>query len=479
MSEARSDRPRPYSRGAVGNYRLIFTNGAPFQLETYNYPVIPFTRVDYLGVHLKDTWAVGSRLTLNLGVRYAHDRGYLPEQCRVAADFAEAGCFPKVSFKTWNPVVPRVHGVYTLTADGKTVLKGGWGRFAHMRQADELNSANRNLSTSTTYRWSDRNGNRVYDPGEVNLSLTGPDFIAVTNQGGILANGVPNSDEKEPMSDEFSLSFERELIPDLAMRVTGIYARNFNQYRMQNNLRPYEVYSIPIRNADPGPDGRLGSADDPGTVLTYYEYPAAYASVRFQQPMLINDPNANSAFRSIEVAASKRFDQRWQLNASYAATKKNIPFVDNIGSGTTLSTSTFDPNAEIFASDNTWEWLGRVSAAYNLPKDVLVSINFEHRSGDPTARTVLFRGGQQILSLLLRVEPIGSSRLDNVNLADMRLQKKFRFSQGHHADVRVTVYNILNANPVLGRQMQSGASFRRPTSVVQPRILELSASYGF
>ena len=78
------------------------------------------------------------------------------------------------------------------------------------------------------------------------------------------------------MSNEFSISLERQLMANLAVRVTGIYSTQ-QTFRVQNNLRPYEVYNIPITNRDPGPDGRLGTADDPGTLITYWDYPAAYA----------------------------------------------------------------------------------------------------------------------------------------------------------------------------------------------------------
>ena len=33
-----------------------------------------------------------------------------------------------------------------------------------------------------------------------------------------------------------------------------------------NNFRPYEAYNIPVTNRDPGPDGRVGTADDGGLV---------------------------------------------------------------------------------------------------------------------------------------------------------------------------------------------------------------------
>ena len=48
-------------------------------------------------------------------------------------------------------------------------------------------------------------------------------------------------------------------MPNLAVRVTGIYSKTFNFQRLQNNKRPYDVYTIPITSADPGPDNTAGN----------------------------------------------------------------------------------------------------------------------------------------------------------------------------------------------------------------------------
>ena len=76
-----------------------------------------------------------------------------------------------------------------------------------------------------------------------------------------------NPDEKtaaSTMSSRFPL--ERELIANLAVRGTGVYSRTTNVIRVQNNLRPYDAYNIPVTRPDPGPDGSVGNADDPGHV---------------------------------------------------------------------------------------------------------------------------------------------------------------------------------------------------------------------
>ena len=76
------------SRGDVLDYRLVFNNGAPFQVTTSNDPLNAAVLARYLGTYVKDSWAVNRRLTLNLGLRFAHDNGYVPDESREAGTIA-------------------------------------------------------------------------------------------------------------------------------------------------------------------------------------------------------------------------------------------------------------------------------------------------------------------------------------------------------------------------------------------------------
>ncbi len=476
------------------NYMLLYNDSVPFEVSFFNSPIHPKVASNYLGIYLKDSWTVGRRLTLNYGLRYAHDDAFVPDQCRETAAAPSdvifpAECFPHVQLPIWNTVAPRVHAAYDLSGDGKTVIKGGWGRYDQMRQfIVDVNRVSKGGIAYGVYKWRDLNGNNDYDDGETDRDPDGPDFVETAGEDfdAPPPTGVPNPNEKQPKQDEFSVSLERELIANMAMRVTGVYSRAMNTYRIQNNFRPYETYNIPITNQDPGPDGELGTADDGGPV-TYYEFAETLQGARFEEMMPINDSRADANYKSVELAAVKRLSNRWQFMASYSATKKNRPFINTLAVGgfseveriSSVTAGDLNPNEEFNRADRTWDWDAKFSGSYTFQGDVLVSGNFHHFSGDPFARQVEFEGGVTIPSIELNVEPIGTRRLPHINLLTLRAEKVFRVVQGHRLAVRLNVFNALNANSATRVQMGVGGDFLRPRAIMLPRIAEVSASYNF
>jgi hypothetical protein len=479
-----------YDAGMVAPlYRLNFNNGVPFQVSTMNGPFYGLNRSNYIGVYGQDSWTLARRLTLNLGLRVEHDTAHAPEQCREAGAFAAAQCWDKQSLVSFNALAPRVHAAYDLMGNGKAVIKGGYGRFNQLREIKpDVYAINRNIPLTATWDWHDNNGNKLYEPGEVNLDPNGPDFRSISGQGAAL--GVVNPNEKQPKSDEFSLTFEQELVANTAVRVTGVYSHNFNVFGVSEISREGQ-YTIPITNLDPGPDGKLGTADDTGRSITYYEYPASLGGASFAQTMQTNDA-LDTNYKTFEIAATKRPSNNWQLGASYTTTWLDIPVTCG-ASGTGLGTFTSrcltsDPNVAFNSANNTREWQVKLSGAYNLPYGFLASANYDLRSGVPQARQVLFTGGRSIRSIVLNVDPIGTIALPNAQALDVRVAKRLNLGGARSVDLRADIYNVLNlatvtnrdgAQAVTGRTLQSGATYLRPTSIMFPRVLQIGATFTF
>ena len=342
-----------------GDYRLRFNNSAPFQIDIYNLPNAPELRTRYFAGYVQDSWTINRRLTLSIGLRGQRDHGWVPAQCQRLGTFVEAfpeNCNEEVHPNVFNSFTPRAHAAFDVTGDGRSVIKGGYGRFVHLRSTGaEINNFNKNGQRTMTYDWHDLNGDRDYDPGEVNLDPDGGDF----RSGGAQLNAFLNPDENIPGAEEYSIAFERQLTQTVAVRVGGVYLKNYNINRNLNPLRPYEVYAIPISRPDPGPDGVNNTSDDTGQTLTYWDYPASYRGASFEGTKLINDdPKNDSTYKTIEVAATRRLSSGWQFLGSYSATKRHVPFVEG---------SALTPNAEINIADDTWTWIGKLSGSVHVP----------------------------------------------------------------------------------------------------------------
>lgn len=470
------------------NYHLLFNDGVPDQVSFFNFPVKPHQSAKVLWTYVRDSWTIARRLTLNLGLRYSHDNLFVPEACREAADAPSdipfpAQCFPKVQVNIFDSVAPRLHAAFDISGKGTTVLKGGWGRYDHMQRG--AGGYDRISTTYAIYDWHDLNGNKTWEINETNRNPNGGDFIGFTGNefGGVGARLVVNPDLKQQKYDEFSIGLEQQLRTNMSIRATALYSTATNIQRRLNKFRPYSSYNVPVTNRDPGPDNRVGTADDGGSI-TYFEFPRTLAGAQFEEFMWINDPNADQNYKSIELAFVKRYSNRWQLNMSYSGTKKHLPMgargsATNAGIMDLATIGDFNPNTEINTSDDTWDWDGKITGAYMFPADVMLSVNYHHTSGDAFARTVQFRGGATIPSIVLLVEPIGSQRLSNVNLVTFKFEKSFALRAAQRLKLSFSVYNALNANTATTMQQRSGGQFLHPRSIMPPRVAEVGMSFTF
>ena len=84
----------------VGNYESS-ARTTPFQMAAWNncYKEFAGLRAKDLThttwVYAQDSWTIARRLTLNLGARYAHAVGFIPEQCRSASMLRSKPCTPR------------------------------------------------------------------------------------------------------------------------------------------------------------------------------------------------------------------------------------------------------------------------------------------------------------------------------------------------------------------------------------------------
>ena len=72
----------------------------------------------------------------------------------------------------------------------------------------------------------------------------------------------------------------------------------------------------------------------------------------------------------------------------------------------------------------------------------------------------------------------GSLYGDRLNQIDMRFSKLVKLGAGR-LDINLDIYNALNSDAILAQSNAYGATWTRPTTVIQPRFVKFSARWDF
>ena len=206
-----------------------------------------------IGLFAQDDWAVTSRLTLNLGLRWDYESGMIntdyvtPEDVRqAAAPFVDNdryftdGDDRSPFYGAWQP---RLGFSYDLLGDGRTVTFGGYGRYFDrvLYGWTQAERARLQYATRTFHFSSDggiRDGNQtiVWDPSF--LSRQGLDSLI---ERGIAPNPemhLMDNEVKPPVSDQWSLGL-RQRFGNIVTSATysGIRTRHILTF-IRGNRRP-------------------------------------------------------------------------------------------------------------------------------------------------------------------------------------------------------------------------------------------------
>jgi len=452
----------------------------PSQIRIYNTPVVPADHVNTYAWYVKDSWRPSASVTVNLGIRWERQHSFLPAQSYAGArdwpTVFPAGTFPQIEAQTLTRTVPRAGVAWEVGA--KSVVKATIGLYNYMLGDTYADVFNRNATANAVFTWHDLNGDKLYQPGEVNLDVNSSDFKSIT----AASNRILNPNLQSPDIWETTASFEREMAPNLGLRVmyvdkavSGSVVNSTNALVTINTLRPFSAWSIPITRRDPGPDGVLGTGDDAGS-MTLFDYTAAYRGAAFVNSQVVNAPNTDR-YHAVEFTITKRFASRWTGQVSYF-TVKNHRWIASVF---------VSPNDQFFPLDDTWTWAGNVSGTYRLPGDVSVSGFLQSKNGLLGQRTYIFRqadpdGGPSIAqngNTTIRLEPYGSRRLSAQNILNIRGTKEFSIGGGRRLEANVDVFNVLNAATPTGANFQSGPSFGFVTGVIPARIARFGARLRF
>jgi Carboxypeptidase regulatory-like domain/TonB dependent receptor-like, beta-barrel len=457
--------------GSYNDILHVLRSGAASEVMLFE-PAVSENGLYTIGLFAQDTWQLGNRLSLNLGLRFDHYRNFLPEQEHLAGQFTPTDIlFEAVdNVNTWNLFASRIGLSYALTADSKTVLKANYGQYWWNPGAALSQNVNPNPETwNRRYVWSDSNRDLVWQPGEEGR---------LNSSAGGLASVVLAEDLKDSYTQELAFWLERELFTNFGVR-GGAAWRGERQLAMEFNAnRPFEAFSVPVTIIDPGPDGVRGNADD-GNAIAAFNLAPQYLAL----PVVNTYANVpgGSDYYTVEVTATKRMSSRWSALMSFSHTWSAAQEKDYFGQVFRQNDLPITPNDLINVEPDGQvkytDWALKLHGTYEGPWGLKISPMLRHQAGQNFGRT--FTAVMNYGTIRVPSETLNTRRQDNVNILDFRAEKVVRLGANFSVAPFMDIYNVLNANPVQNQTWASGSSYLRPTNIVPPRLLRLGAKVNW
>lgn len=470
--------PSVASSGTTGNEQADLLIGfmCSYQIGTQVGDII--TRNYENAVFGQDDWRIGSKLTLNLGLRYE----YLTNPAETSgkqANFnlnngslvvASGGGDAQVETDK-NNFGPRLGFAYDITGKGKTVVRGGYGLFYFLDRGGINNQLAQNQPFAGSISYSYNDGYRI------TLSGQGPAF---NNDNRLATNPLPlpplalnqaflsnpvgadviaiRPDNKISNVQQFNVQVQQELTRDTAISVgyVGTRGRNLIVYYNLNGAALTADTAVPC----PISGRTLGNC-----------YPGI-------STVNLRDDIGKSQYDALQIQLERRFSKGWQYIASYAFSKtkdNGEGAFDNVAGGINYiqqyTTSRLDyPHVFSFASVyevpfgrgrtyggdisrvadfliGGWQLNGIFRAQSGNPFDVRYNNRLVNVTGDPYGDT----SGRYLNPAAFSIVTTGVGNLERNSLRspstyqlNLGLLKNFNFTERAKLQFRAEAFNVFN-----------------------------------
>lgn len=418
-----------YTAGVWYATYTYYYNGIPYEYR-YKYEQPPYqygADSNQIAIFMDDTWTVNDRLTLNIGLRYDHSNGWIPDQPFLGVDPTTYEWFEtgqvgagKPDLVKWRVFSPRMGLAYKLTEDGKTILRANAGRYYDMMIMGNWYLPSPATPTWYMYWW-DGSAWELWDSWEPAKSSVDPNL-------------------KNPYADQFSIGIDREIAPNFGVSITYMEKWTKDMMGFYPATGTWDDYYELITTRDPYSGGSIQA----------YNLIDEYPDIQITNPDMFY-----ARFRMFSIVANKRMADNWQLSASFTFSKmwglnprgnvRQTSFGENILFN---SSSAKDPNTFLNIEGrmpNDRPYSIRILGTYIFPYGIASSVNFQVQSGSPYARQVTVFGLNQG-SRAVAVEARGDNdhRLPMMYLLDVNVEKVFKFQDRYSLHLRFDVFNILN-----------------------------------
>jgi hypothetical protein len=504
----------------------------PLFINQFASPFANIVRVRSQGVFAQDQWTI-KRLTLNLGVRYDHFTAFAPAITVAAGPFKPEQSFAEArDLPTFNDITPRIGAAWDLFGNGRTAIKGGWGRYlAGLGGGDAKSLAPSNaLNTSTLRSWFDANGDFVPQCDLRNFGANGEcGGIFNPNFGRAARTTIwdPNASTGwgvREFSYQYSLAVQHELRQGFGVTVSYNRTDWRNQQAIVNNAVGVADFTRFCITAPA--DGRLGEVSGRQVCGLYDVNPGKLGLVDATRQRIEDIPGARGKpkeiFNGMDFMVNARYGNGGLLMGGVTIGRtvfdtcwqNDLPNVTQVGwaAATSGGNNIQTPRTSEFCNiaPAWWDGVGsqiKLQAVYPFPGGFAVSGSYKHLPGIPSTATLaatnaMVRAGSSGLprdlsaclgatpcTALSYVQLAPSSPLNNgtvaaklyddrLNQVDTKLTRSFRIGQTRVQAI-AELYNVFNTRPAQAILNTYGPSWLTPTALLGGRLFKIGAQIDY
>jgi Carboxypeptidase regulatory-like domain/TonB dependent receptor len=458
--------PFPFDANNPATYPVQFAQGfsdprRPISL-TRDFPPFEFAGIDRrywnLSFYAQDDWELTRGFTVNLGLRYER----------------------QTSSPDTNNIMPRTGFAWDLARDGRTVVRGGYGRFYdqlfdNIPNVEDLFGIIGNYSITLTPQ-----ANPTLFPTYPNI-LPGPPAglgPAIGRTVTLDYGALEPDGRKTPYSDQFTIGLARAVGTLVAVNADYIYLRGYNLFRTVdlNGPAPFDTTTGATRTA------AQADATRPFGSPSRVPGPLGIDEGGFKQIRAIVS-EGNGWYHALKLNVTRRFADRHFYQVSYTWSRSENE-QDDFGSAA-QGADPFDFRRARAANDIPHALVA--NATYVLPYDVSLSGIFTARSGsrvDPVAGSDL--NGDGFFTDRPGNFERNSFQTEAVRNLDLSVVKSFSLGSTRTVELRADIFNVFNTENIIAVNglwgldpATPGASWFAPTRVADPRQYQFAIRYRF
>ena len=397
---------------------------------TASFPPLPrHLRADWIQFYVQDEWRVRSNLTVDLGLRYENLHKAFNNHITFAGRERLRELINPASRADNNNIGPRFGLAWDVQSDGRTVVRVATGRYYGNVFAGTLrNEVNALLQSSINLR------NPSYPDPYGGLSPQA--FVSVSATPNV---AITDDDIEQPESVSVNVGLSRELRPNLAVHVDGVFSNGTKANQIANTNTPDPVTGR-------RPIAGWGNIN---------EYRSA----------------GESQYRALYLRLDKRFSDRYQYLVSYTLASDK-----DRAAGQATVTDFYHQEYDDGYSGQDRRHTIVASGAYMLPWDITLGAVWNYRSSRPfsaragldlngdgavtdyvpgTTKSAFNRGDNAAQLAVVNAwrarnarAPIAESQLmtDEFKRVDMRVSKQIPIGGDRRVDVIAQVFNLFGTD---------------------------------